>query len=106
MVKLLALLHKRPEMTTEEFCRYWREIHGPIAATFPGLRKYVQNYPGAEVVLSPSPWDGTAELWFDSLEALQQSLASPEGQAVIADHANFLDTERTTAVVFHEVSIL
>ena len=95
MTKVIFVLHKRPDMDRDEFRRYWRDVHGPIAARMPGLRKYVQNY---AVCLTPrpatSPCDGIAELWFDSAEAMQAAFASPEGVATMADSPNFLDPDR------------
>ena len=32
MIKVLAVLHKRSDMSREEFVRYWREVHAPLAA--------------------------------------------------------------------------
>ncbi|MFT5502023.1 MAG: hypothetical protein ACI88G_002164 [Woeseiaceae bacterium] len=37
MIKLVCVVHKRAGMNTDDFRRYWREIHGPIAARIPGL---------------------------------------------------------------------
>ncbi len=29
MIKMVFLVHKRPDMDSEEFSRYWRETHAP-----------------------------------------------------------------------------
>ena len=34
-------------MEVEAFQRYWRETHGPLAATIPTIRRYVQSHPAA-----------------------------------------------------------
>ena len=31
-------------MTVEAFQRHWREVHGPLGARVPGLRRYVQSH--------------------------------------------------------------
>jgi uncharacterized protein (TIGR02118 family) len=56
---------------------------------------------------APPPCDGIAEDWFDSPEAMQAAFASPEGQAVAADAANFLDLARLQmlAVSEHDVPL-
>ncbi len=35
------------------------------------------------------PFDGTAELWWDSLEEMQEDFASPEALAAVADADTF-----------------
>jgi hypothetical protein len=49
--------------------------------------------------------DGVGEDWFDSVEALQAALASPEGQAVVADAPNYVDTTRTQLLVVEEEEV-
>ena len=39
MIKSIALAHRKPGLTREEYNRYWKEEHGPLAARLlPGLR--------------------------------------------------------------------
>jgi len=104
MTKVIYVLHRRPDMDRDEFRRYWRDVHGPIAARMPGLRRYVQDHalPG---VFGEPPCDGIAELWFDSEEAMQAALASPEGVATLADVPNFLDRDRIGEMVVEEVTV-
>ena len=44
MVKIVYCISKLPHLSNEEFHRYWRDIHGPIAGRIPGCRKYVQSH--------------------------------------------------------------
>jgi uncharacterized protein (TIGR02118 family) len=71
------------------FDQYYYQTHAPIAKRVPGLRNYqVTRGP----VMSPggaSAWYLVAMLTFDSMQAVQAALASPEGQATAADLANF-----------------
>ena len=106
MTKVIFVVHKRPDMSWDEFRRYWRDIHGPIAARMPGLRKYVQNYAVPGGASGDPPCDGIAELWFDSPEAMQTAFASPEGVATTADIPNFLDPDRVGMMVVDEVAVL
>jgi len=105
MTKVIYVLHRRPDIDPGEFRRYWRDVHGPIAARMPGLRRYVQDYPLLDASGQP-PCDGIAELWFDSEEAMQAALASPEGVATLADVANFLDPDRIGEMVVDEVAVV
>ena len=106
MTKVLITVHKRADMGTEEFRRYWRETNGPIVAKVPGLRRYIQDH----VLPDPSgvnpPYDGIAELWFDSPEAFQAGLGSPEGQAALADVPNFADPEKLQVLMAEEVTVV
>ena len=105
MLKLVCVVHKRAGMDTEDFRRYWRENHGPIAAKIPGLRKYTQVYANAGPGGSPPPFDGLAELWFDDESSLERAMASPEIEAATADNKNFLDEKRLEIFVAEEASI-
>ncbi len=106
MIKMVFLVHKRSDMDSDEFSRYWRETHAPIGAKLPGLRKYIQNHSIAASDGTPAPYDGFAELWFDDVASLEQAMASPEGQAVVADTENFLDVARMHAFGVDEVAII
>ena len=44
MIKVVYCVTKKAELTDEEFFRYWEDIHGPIGARIPGLRKLVQSH--------------------------------------------------------------
>ena len=103
---MVFLVHRKPGMEAEEFRQYWGETHAPIAAQLPGLRKYVQNH-SAVITNGPPPmYDGFAEMWWDDVEAMEQSLASPEGQAALADVDNFIDLERMQTFSVDEVTIV
>jgi uncharacterized protein (TIGR02118 family) len=106
MVKLVFLLHRRPGMGLDEFRRHWRDVHAPIGASMPGVRKYVQNHAGATLDGSALPCDGFAEMWFDDMGSLQRALTSPQGQAALADSKNFLDVERVQTFVVEEVPVV
>lgn len=44
MIKLVYCITRRPEMTLDQFSRYWRDVHGPIGRRIPGLRRLVQSH--------------------------------------------------------------
>ena len=43
-VTTIALLERRAGMPRELFSRYWRDVHGVMAARIPGFEKYVQHH--------------------------------------------------------------
>ena len=100
MTKLMVFLTKRADLSREEFRRYWREVHGPLGAKMPGVRRYVQNHGIAD----GAPFDGVAEMWFDDMAALQAAFASPEGAAAAADVPNLL--AGTQMMVVEEVAVI
>lgn len=104
MVKLIYCITRKPELSVEEFQRYWREAHGPIAARIPGLRRYVQCHVLPELYdrEEAPPYDGAAELWFDDLDALRQAMRSPEVRAAQEDERNFIDHSRVFAIITEE----
>ena len=106
MLKMVFLVHKRPDMDAEEFYRYWKETHAPIAASLPGLRKYVQNHASPEQNAAPSAYDGFAEMWWDNAEAFEQALASREGHAALDDLTNFIDLDRMQSFSVDEVMVV
>jgi uncharacterized protein (TIGR02118 family) len=103
MIKLIYCFRKRAGMTDEEFDRYWRDVHGPIGARIPGLRRLVQsrtvNIPGDT---RRADFDGVVELWFDDVQALLAARASREWQASGLDEARFLDPTSTAYAVTEE----
>ncbi len=106
MAKVLILLHKRADLSDGEFRRYWRDTHAPLGARVPGVRGYVQNHVLPGDPQTQPPCDGIAELRFDSPEAFQAALGSPEGQAALEDLGNFCDAGRTQVVIVDEVTIV
>ncbi|MBN1190194.1 MAG: EthD family reductase [Dehalococcoidales bacterium] len=93
MIKSIVVAHKKAGMSTEEFNRYWKEVHGPIAAGAPGVRKYVQNHflkiPGRQF-----EGDGIVEMWYDDLQGFENFmyfLGTPEGKFLAEDGAKFAD---------------
>jgi uncharacterized protein (TIGR02118 family) len=105
MVKVVVLLTRREGMSREEFERYWREQHLPLVAQLPGLRRLVVNYVLPDPNDPAPAYDGVAEDWFDDLQAHDAALASPQGQAVLADAPNFLDMTRFQLMIVEEEEV-
>jgi uncharacterized protein (TIGR02118 family) len=88
MVKAILIVSKLPGLTLTEFFDRWQHHHGPIVASTPGLRRYVQNHALLEAYAEGGQThDGWSELWFDDLQALRYAFASPAWQAVREDGA-------------------
>ena len=80
MIKVFSLLKGREDWSREEFQRWWIEDHVPYAKKLPGLRRYkVCLTKGSTTHEGQEPFDGVAELWFDSREALEAAWGSAVG---------------------------
>jgi uncharacterized protein (TIGR02118 family) len=107
MVKLVYCITKKAGLTDEEFFRYWENVHGPIGARIPRLRKLIQSHrltvPGDK---HRHDYDGMAELWFDDLGTLLAARQSPEWKASTEDEKNFVDHRKVAYFVSDEHIIL
>jgi uncharacterized protein (TIGR02118 family) len=99
MIKAFVLVYRRPDLSWDEFSRYFREIHGPLARQLPGLRHYAQHHFREAFFGGEAPCDAIAEFWFDDVDALRAAFASEAGAAALADNANVVDVGRTRLVV-------
>ena len=107
MVKLVFCLRRLPTLSVAEFHRYWGENHAELvrqhAATL-RIRRYTQSHTFSDPRLSPviesrrgqlDPFDGVAELWWDSVEDLVEAGSSNEGRiagrALLRDEQTFID---------------
>lgn len=121
MMKLAFCLRRLPQLSRGEFQRYWYETHAPLvrrhAATL-GIRRYVQLHTLDDVLNDalrasrggPEPYDGVAELWWDSRDALQEAIASPAGQQaaeeLLADERRFIDLVRSPLWIAEERPVI
>jgi uncharacterized protein (TIGR02118 family) len=106
MIKLIYCITKKPGMTDEEFFKYWKNVHGPIGARIPGLRRLVQSHRiNVSGDARPADFDGMAELWFDDMAALLEARKSLEWRASGEDEKNFIDESRVAyfVTVEHEI---
>jgi hypothetical protein len=105
MIRLTFLLRRKPGMSVAEFQDYWRTIHGPLVArhaTTLNILRYVQVHtledPANQQLAGPrgkmeSPYDGVAELWWTSREALAAitGAAAAAGRELLEDETKFID---------------
>jgi uncharacterized protein (TIGR02118 family) len=87
MVKIIVLYGAPAD--PEAFEAHYADHHVPLVHKMPSLRRFE----AARVVATPDggepPYYRIAELWFDTAEEMQASLATPAGQAPGDDVPNF-----------------
>lgn len=121
MIKLTFCLHRLPQLSREEFQRYWHDTHAPLVRSFADalrIRGYVQMHSATTPLNDalrasrggPEEYDGVAELWWDSLEDLTAAMSTPEGAAagaaLLEDEKRFIDLERSPLWLGREKEIL
>ena len=106
VLKLTFCLRRKPGLSLPEFQDYWLNKHGPLVRRLQpalGMVRYVQVHRRddelglgmAKVRGAPEPYDGIAELWWESEDAFRASGRTPEGreagQLLLEDEARFID---------------
>ena len=118
MVKVMYCLHRLPNLSREEFQRYWRENHGPLVRKHQEAlraRRYIQcharyyeeyNEMVRERGNLVEDFDGAAVLWWDSVEDFRPEKITPEreqaGNALREDEQKFIDWSRSPRWVGRE----
>ncbi len=121
MIKLTFCLTRLPHLSREGFQDYWRNTHAPLVASVAEMlciRRYSQLH-SLSVELSaplrvsrqaPPEYDGVAELWFDSLDALAANAERPDARTAAAllleDERRFIDLPKSPLWWGHEMLIV
>ncbi|MBS4028848.1 MAG: EthD family reductase [Ignavibacteriales bacterium] len=86
MVKLIALYRKPADAAA--FDEHYDKTHTPLVLQMPGLRKLeITRITGAPI--GESKYYLVAEMYFDSVDAMNAANASPQGRATAKDLMNF-----------------
>jgi len=110
VLKLTFCLRRLPSLSLAEFQDYWLNKHGPLVRRLQpalGMVRYVQVHrldgdlaDGMRRVRdAPEPYDGVAELWWESEEAFRAARKNPQareaGRPLLEDEARFIDLPRS-----------
>lgn len=123
MIKINYLMRRKPHLSLEEFQFYWSEKHPKAAPedafSTLGIKRYVQVLPletdARNLVIGPrtglaEPFDGIAELWVESMEALERDWSTEKAKEYIEiffkDEQNFIDWTRSTILVSKEYIVM
>lgn len=109
MIKLIYCLRRLPNLSPTDFSLYWRHDHARLVRTHAAtlrIRRYVQSHVSgagdsrlAHTLdargASLAPFDGIAELWWDSLADIVAVGATEAGRkagrTLLADEQRFID---------------
>ena len=101
--KMIFGAKRRAGMSREEFGRYWTTTHAEKAKRVPGIARYVINLaPDLSSSGREQAYDGFAEVWFESEEAMRASARSPEIRVVLDDEPNLFDLSTRFSVIVRE----
>jgi uncharacterized protein (TIGR02118 family) len=109
VIKLVALLKRRADLSLDEFLTYYTQHHVPLfAQTIPpdvadAIKHYVQNLAAPLPNSTTDPaFDSITEFGFDSLDELRRWTSwylGPEGKVLRDDEENFMDVSQRVVVV-------
>jgi uncharacterized protein (TIGR02118 family) len=84
----LTVLYGHPD-DPAAFDRYYREVHIPLARKMKGLKGWTIGKCESAEEGEPPPYYMIVGLYADTRADLEAMLASPEGEAAVADVPNF-----------------
>ena len=120
MLKLTFCLRRLPTLSLAEFQDYWLNKHGPLVRRLQpalGMVRYVQVHRLAGDMAdgmrrargAPEPYDGIAELWWESEAAWRAAARHPEAREanrlLLEDEAKFIDLAASPLWLNHEHAI-
>ena len=112
MIKLIVVIRRNAALTPAQFHEYWRTEHARKVRSIPACAKYIRRYVQAhtleaEYATSEPAYDGTAELWFESVADKDAFFSDPDYLAIVApDERIFADMDQTRFLVCAEEQVL
>lgn len=88
MVKVIAVVTRKAGLDRDAFLRLWEGEHPTYVRRLAGLRRYVQN--PAVGGYKQWPYDGVAELWFDSVRDVAAAFDGPEADRLREHEEKFI----------------
>lgn len=86
-VSTIALIERRPDITRSLFTRYWRDIHGVMAARIPGFDCYTQHHV-TPIDVASEPFEGIAIVTYLSEDDRAGLIHSEVTQHIHRDEQN------------------
>ncbi|KIM24233.1 hypothetical protein M408DRAFT_318524 [Serendipita vermifera MAFF 305830] len=119
-VRVLSFIKKDPKISSDEFQRYWREVHAPKTVEYMrkyGVQFYSQTYMTKmekdtinqalfEGTAATLEYDGIAHIVFSSMEQAKACWKDPGYLRIMQEDADFLTQGRQMCVSSGEERII
>lgn len=120
MIKIVFCLRRKPGLSLNEFQTYWKNDHRDLVlanADVLGIRRYVQSHTQPsefsdrmrQYRQTPEPFDGIAELWYESLDALEKisatNAARRASRTLRDDEETFIDLANSPMWIVEELEM-
>lgn len=117
MFKMSFAIYRRPDLSPEQFCDHWLNVHAPLLKKYAKalrIRRYIQLHGGdyeatrgmTEARNCRPPHDGVVEIWWDSEEdrlAAAETSAGKEASLLLReDELRFCDMSRSSVLFGRE----
>ena len=86
-ITTVALLERKPSISRDLFSRYWRDVHGVMAARIPGFDSYTQ-YHVTPASIDSEPFEGIALVTFVNEDDRKGLATSPVAAHIHRDEVN------------------
>lgn len=101
-MKALALMPRRPDLTRQEFRRYYETQHTPLALRYFRFHKYVRNH----LLTAPEiGFDCVSEFWPSDGAATFALMQTQVGERMRADERQFTDQSRIVSAPCEEIRL-
>jgi uncharacterized protein (TIGR02118 family) len=120
-MKVIYCLRRLPTLSRQEFLRHWFDVHAPLVRAYQRdlrISRYIQVHTDDGSFQeklrafrgSPEPYDGVAEIWYESREALETLGRDPAGRSasrlLYEDEQRFVDSSRSPIWIGEEHTII
>jgi uncharacterized protein (TIGR02118 family) len=99
MYKIVAFWSAPKKSEVEAFEKYYADVHVPLAALVPGLRKLELMKVDSGIEGAAAPFYRVAELTFDNAEDMKLSSGSAQWRAMRVDAGKMLERFEVTLTV-------
>jgi uncharacterized protein (TIGR02118 family) len=112
MIKLIVVVKRNAAMSPTQFHDYWRTQHALKVRSIPACAKYIRRYVQAhtleaEYAVGDPAYDGTAEIWFDSVQDKNAFFSDADYLAIVApDERVFADMDQTRFLLCREEQVI
>lgn len=108
-MKTLALIARRKDLSRRAFRDHYEDTHAPLAirTVLDGTTRYVRSHVAREIHGEPR-FDVVTAFWYADASAalaVQQRLATPAGEAILADELTFMDKPANTFFAVSEHAV-